>query len=66
MMTICSIIAVIIENEGVVNEGVIGLWDGKTPEVVKVEKKRERQHNWQQKALYAEGTEGKRTKNTCM
>ena len=40
-------------------------WDGKASEVMKQEKKRERQHNWQQKALhgqYLRQTEGKRTK----
>ena len=47
-------------------------WDAKTSEVMEVmkqEKKRERHHKWQQKALhgqYLRHTEGKRTKKTCM
>ena len=50
----------------VVNEGVMKQRDGKISELMKQEKKRERHHNWQQKALYGQylrHTEGKRTKN---
>ena len=50
--------------QGVVNEGVMKQWDGKTSEVMKQEKRRERQHNWQPKALHEQflrQTEGKRT-----
>ena len=53
----------------VMNEGVMKQCDGKKSEVMKQEKKRERQHNRKQKALhgqYLRHTEGKRTKKTWM